>query len=125
MNQDQIFGILRIVLPPLLAYMAGRGWMTSAQAAGLLANLPEIMTVIVTIGGGIWSFVVHSNQGKVASVAAMPAHDINTATAALPAQDKLAIAAALPEVKNITTTKELAAAVPNVKVTNGFVAPKK
>ena len=117
MNYDQIVGIARIVLPPILAYAAGRGWMTSAQSQGVLANLPEVLTIVTTIGGGIWSFVTHSNQGKIAAVAAMAPADVNAATIALPAQAKLAIVAALPEVKSImTTTQAVATAAPSRKV---------
>jgi len=122
MNQDQVLGILRVIAPAILSYAVGKGWITSSQVGDLTA-------AAVTIGGVVWSFLAHSNTGKVASVASMSATDVNAATAALPAQAKLAIAAALPEVRQIvTTTQATATAAPSVKVVGptgdpGPVAP--
>lgn len=53
MNQDQMTGIIRAVVPAILAYAVGRGWVD----AGMVG---DITTAIVTIAAAIWS--VHNNQ---------------------------------------------------------------
>jgi hypothetical protein len=63
------------------------------------SQVADLTAAIVTISAVIWSFTSHSQHAQIANVAAMP------------------------EVKNITTTKAIAEAIPSTKVTNGFVAP--
>ena len=52
---NTINGILRAVVPAVLAYVAGKGYITQSAAA-------EIGAAIITIAAGIWS--VTSNTGE-------------------------------------------------------------
>ena len=65
-NQSQVLGILRAVVPPLVAYLVGRGWV-SESAAG------EIGAAIVTLLTAAWSVATHTDSNKLAEVEAMPA----------------------------------------------------
>ena len=57
MNSDQLTGIIRAVVPALLAYAVGKGWLTTSMAADISAG-------VVAVAAAIWS--VHNNQtGKV------------------------------------------------------------
>jgi hypothetical protein len=65
MNQDQILGALRILLPTILAYAVGKGWLTSSQVADVTAG-------IVMIAGVAMSFLANTQHAKIAAVADMP-----------------------------------------------------
>ena len=57
MNSDQITGIVRAVVPALLAYAVGKGWITSSMGG-------DITAAAVAVASAIWS--VQNNQtGKV------------------------------------------------------------
>ena len=86
MNQDQIMGVLRVLLPSILSYAVGKGWLTTSQVA-------DVSAALVMLTGVAWSIVAHTDQAKIAAVAAMP------------------------EVKAIVATPAVAAAAPSDKVT--------
>ncbi len=57
MNQDQITGILRAVVPAVLSYAVAKGWID----AGVVG---EVTAAVITIFAAAWS--VYNNQtGKV------------------------------------------------------------
>jgi hypothetical protein len=66
MNQSQFLGIARAIIPAIVAYLVGRGWI-SESAAG------EIAAAVVTIISAIWSGFAHTDSAKLAEVEAMPA----------------------------------------------------
>ena len=117
MNQDQVLGALRVVVPALLAYAAGKGWLTPAQVSSIVSALPDIAAVIVLVGGTTMSILAHTNAAKVTSVATLPPSDVTAAMANVSSADKLNIVAAMPEVRTVLTTKALAEATPSPKVT--------
>lgn len=49
MTLNQINGIIRAVLPAILAYAVGRGWISNEQVG-------DITTAIVTLAAAGWSF---------------------------------------------------------------------
>ena len=53
MTQNQFMGILRAVVPALLAYAVGKHWITESVAGDLTA-------AVVTVGAALWS--VQTNQ---------------------------------------------------------------
>jgi hypothetical protein len=63
-SQDQVLGILRIILPMLLAWFAGKGYITNDAVAG-------ITTAIVGLIAVVWSGMAHTQAATVAKVAAM------------------------------------------------------
>jgi len=65
MNQDQITGIIRAFAPPLVAYLAAKGWI-GAESTG------DITALLVAIGVALWSVAIHRRERTVAIVAAMP-----------------------------------------------------
>ena len=62
---DQVNGVLRSVLPAVLAYVAGKGWIPAGSVA-------DISAAILAIGAAIWSVQKNTNASKIAQVAAMP-----------------------------------------------------
>lgn len=66
MNQAQFLGILRALLPALMAYAVGRGWVSESSAG-------EVTAAIVTLAAAGWSLAVHTDSNKLAEVEAMPA----------------------------------------------------
>ncbi len=62
MNQDQITGIIRAVVPAVLAYAVGRGWI-GANSVG------DVTTAIVTLVAAAWSIYTNSFSQKIQSVA--------------------------------------------------------
>lgn len=65
MNQDQITGIIRAFAPPIVAYLAAKGWI-GASSAG------DITALLVAIGVALWSVAIHRRERTVAIVAGMP-----------------------------------------------------
>ena len=65
MNSNVVMGILRALVPGLVAYAAGRGWI-SASSAG------EIGAAIITLGAAAWSASTNTDAASVATVAAIP-----------------------------------------------------
>ena len=65
MNQDQVMGILRVVVPMVIAYCVAKGWVSTSQAA-------DVGAAVITIGAAVWSGVAHTDSAKIAAVAAMP-----------------------------------------------------
>jgi hypothetical protein len=65
MSQDQILGALRIIIPVVLSYVAGAGWIEQSEVANISA-------AIVTVVAAVWSVIVHSKKNIVAATAAMP-----------------------------------------------------
>ena len=100
MNQsriDQITGVLRAVLPALLALLVGKGWLLPGSEG-------DITTAVVTFVAAAWSVYIHMPDRTAAiALANDPAHIVKAV-------------AKLPEVKAInieptTKGKALAAAV--------------
>lgn len=54
---NTINGILRAIVPAVMAYAAGKGWITQGAAA-------EIGAAIITIAAGIWSVTSKSSDTK-------------------------------------------------------------
>ena len=101
MNSNVVMGILRALIPGLVAYAAGRGWI-SASSAG------EIGAAIITLGSAAWSASTNTQAASIAAVTAMPdvakvvpranaAPDSAVAIAAAdPAQPKVGASATIP-----------------------------
>ncbi len=56
MNYDQITGILRAVIPPLVAYLAAKGIVPAGSA-------DAILSAVVAIAAAMWS-VLNNQTGK-------------------------------------------------------------
>jgi hypothetical protein len=65
MNSNVVMGILRALVPGLVAYAAGRGWI-SASSAG------DIGAAIITLGAAAWSATTNTDAASLATVAAIP-----------------------------------------------------
>jgi hypothetical protein len=60
MNYDQITGIIRAVLPPIVAYAVAKNWLplgTDATVTG------PIITAAIAIAAAVWS-VLNNKTGK-------------------------------------------------------------
>ncbi len=65
MQTDQITGIVRAVVPALVAYLVGKGWIPAGSAADIGA------LILAALAAG-WSVASNTKSAKTASVAAMP-----------------------------------------------------
>jgi hypothetical protein len=65
MNQAQINGILRAVVPALMAYLAAKGYLSDSMAA-------EVGAAIITVASAIWSAAAHTDANALKAVEAMP-----------------------------------------------------
>ncbi len=61
MNQDQITGILRALIPAVLAYVVGRGWLPETVVA-------DVTAAALAIAAAVWSYVNNSTVSKATSV---------------------------------------------------------
>ena len=57
MNTDQMTGIARAIVPALIAYAVGKGWVPAGAAADLGAAM-------LAIAAAVWS-VVNNQTGKM------------------------------------------------------------
>jgi len=73
-NQNQISGMIRIVVPAALAYAAGAGWihLSTEQSAAWTDAVVNASVGIVSIVMLFWSGHSNSNPEMVKSVAAIP-----------------------------------------------------
>ncbi len=69
MSQDQVLGILRILLPTLLAY--GKGYITQTAVA-------DVTAAVVTLVAAAWSAWAHTQAATVAKVAALPQSEVKS-----------------------------------------------
>ena len=53
MNLNQVNGVLRAVIPALLAYAVGRGWLGESQAA-------DILPAILALVAAGWSVITNA-----------------------------------------------------------------
>jgi hypothetical protein len=65
MNQDQLAGMARAIVPSLVAYMVGKGWIPAGAAADVGA------AVLAALAAG-WSIYTNSKSQKINAVANMP-----------------------------------------------------
>lgn len=65
MQSDQVTGVLRAILPAIIAYLVGSGVIPAGAAA-------DISAAALAIFAAGWSWYSNSKQSKVAAVAAMP-----------------------------------------------------
>lgn len=63
-NAEQIKGILRAIIPAILAYAAAAGWISEG-------NIPTYTAVAVTILTAIWSMMTHTETNAVSVVGAI------------------------------------------------------
>jgi hypothetical protein len=95
-NEDQVLGILRIILPMALAWLAGKGYITNSAVA-------DITAALVGLVAAVWSGWAHTQAATVAKVAAMDqtkvSADGKTITLHDPVLINAAAAAATPLVK--------------------------
>ena len=57
MNLNQVNGILRAVIPAILAYAVGRGWLGESQVA-------DITTAVITLVAAAWSVTSNATGAK-------------------------------------------------------------
>lgn len=78
MTWDQIAGPLRAILPALLAFAVGKGWINAGSA-------DWIVTSILAVGAAAWSVWSNRPAAVAASAQALPGVNVQTTAAAAPA----------------------------------------
>jgi hypothetical protein len=86
-NQDQVTGLARIIVPVGVSYAVGRGWI-SASGAG------DVTAALLTIGASVWTIFAHTNSAKIAAVEALPSVTKIVVDPKAPSDDAAAQAAA-------------------------------
>lgn len=69
LNQSQVMGILRAVVPAAIAYAVGRGWIPSADSAGITN---AILTLATAFGAAVWSSAAHTDNAIIKEASANP-----------------------------------------------------
>ena len=68
MNLSQLTGIIRAVVPALLAYFVASGKLPDS----FVSDVTTALVALVTAGAGGWSFYKNSKKAQVATVQALP-----------------------------------------------------
>ena len=80
MNQDQIMGLLRQVLPIIGGIATALGWLSPDKVASLTATILAIAGPAAMLVGVVWSLIANKQTSIAASLGANP----NTAVTAAP-----------------------------------------
>ena len=92
MNANQLAGILRAVIPALVAYLAGKGIFFDADTWNV------ILTSLATAGIAAWSAKVHTDSSTVTAAAAVPGVSVKVSPMA---SESVKAVAADPAVPNV------------------------
>ena len=101
MNQNQITGLARALVPAIVAYVVGKGWLSQSDAA-------DVSAAIIALLAAGWSVQVHTDANAIKTVTAMP--DVKAVVAQLDPKDGVAAAVidpAQPKVISSTQAKTL------------------
>lgn len=66
MNQDQLYAILKVVLPIIASWLAAYGIQLPDSIT------PPVIVGVVTLGCSVWAAVSHSDRAKLVAAAALP-----------------------------------------------------
>lgn len=101
MNQNQITGLARALVPAIVAYIVGKGYLSQSSAA-------DVSAAIIALLAAGWSVQTHSDASAIKTVAAMP--DVKAIVAQPNPADGMAAAVvdpAQPKVMSLTQAKTL------------------
>lgn len=100
MNQEQLVGMLRVVIPAACMWLASQGFSFFGDA-GVVAQIVAALIAVVAVG---YSFVAHTNAAKLASAAAVdPKVKILVPDHVAKDDEKVAALVANPAVPNVTS----------------------
>jgi len=86
MSWDQIAGPLRAILPALMAFAIGKGWLSAGSA-------DWIITSIIALGAAGWSIWSNRPAAMAANAQAVTGVNVQTSQAAAPAVVAAVVAA--------------------------------
>jgi hypothetical protein len=95
MNYDQFTGVLRALLPAMLAFAVGKAWIPSAAVG-------DISAAVLAIAAAVWSFLNNRTTAKAAAVSETPGVKVVVAQNAPEAMKELAADTTVP---NVVTAK--------------------
>lgn len=101
MNQNQIMGIARALVPSIIAYVVGKGYLSQSSAA-------DVSAAIIALLAAGWSVQTHTDANAIKTVTAMP--DVQAIVATTNPKDGIAAAVAdpaQPKVVSLTEAKTL------------------
>lgn len=78
MNQEQIFGILRIIITSVGGFFVGKGAISQGMMDWVAGG-------VLTLGPAIWSFIAHRPAALAASAQNITGVNVQTTAAAPPA----------------------------------------
>ena len=87
MNRQQLTGIARALVPALIAYIVGKGWLSQSSAT-------DVSAAIIALLAAGWSVQTNSDASAIKTVTAMP--DVKQIVVKAGAVDGAAQAAADP-----------------------------
>jgi ABC-type polar amino acid transport system ATPase subunit len=70
MNQEQFLGIVRLVVPTIVAFAAGTKWIDPGMVG-------DVTAAVVTLAAVAWTIVAHTKSSQIAAVAAMDATKVS------------------------------------------------
>jgi glycine cleavage system regulatory protein len=103
MNQDQVTGILRVVVPAVCTWLASQGFSMFGDSAIVV----QITAALVAVFAVVWSFMKHTTAAKIEAVAAIDTGSNDKVKVSVPvsliaADSKVAAVVADQTVPNVT-----------------------
>ena len=106
MNQEQVVGMLRVIVPAACVWLASQGFSFFGDAA----VVAQVVSALIAIIAVVYSFLAHTNAAKLAAAAAVdPKVKILVPDHVAAEDEKVAALVANPAVPNVTSLNAPAA----------------
>ena len=98
MNKNQITGIARALVPAIIAYIVGKGWLSQSSGG-------DVAAAIIALISAVWSAQTNTDASAIKTVAAMP--DVKAIVAGPNPGDGVAAAVADPEQEKVIPSSQV------------------
>lgn len=106
MNQEQIIGMLRVIVPAACMWLATQGFSFFGDAA----VVAQVVSALIAVVAVVYSFLAHTNAAKLASAATVdPKVKVLVPDHVAENDEKVAALVANPAVPNVTSLNAPAA----------------
>ena len=95
MNRQQLTGIARALVPAIIAFIVGKGWLSQSSAS-------DVSAAIIALLAAGWSVQTNSDANAIKTVAAMPDVQKIVPIANVVSTSAIAVAAADPTQPKVT-----------------------
>jgi hypothetical protein len=102
MNQEQVFGLLRLVVTAVCGWLAAQGFSMFGDSALVV----QIVSAVIAVATAVWTVVAHTNAAKLQSAASVdPGVKITVPTKVMADDSKIAALVKNTDVPNVVAVR--------------------